>query len=37
MGRGEVTKPNRLIVLVWLGALSLAVGVVTLVLGLLVA
>jgi hypothetical protein len=35
MGKGEVTKPNRLIWLVWLGALSLAVGVVTLGLGLL--
>lgn len=35
MGRGEVVKPNRLIWLVWLGALSLAVGVVTLGLGLL--
>jgi hypothetical protein len=35
MGRGEVTRPNRLIWLVWLGALSLGVGVVTLGLGLL--
>jgi hypothetical protein len=35
MGRGEVTKPNRLIWLVWLGALSLAAGVVTLGVGLL--
>ncbi len=35
MGRGEVVRPNRLIWLVWLGALSLAVGVVTLGLGLL--
>jgi hypothetical protein len=35
MGRGEVVKPNKLIWLVWLGALSLAVGVVTLGLGLL--
>lgn len=35
MGRGEVTRPNRFIWLVWLGALSLAVGVVTLGLGLL--
>ena len=34
-GRGEVTKPNKLIWLVWMGALSLAVGVVTLGLGLL--
>jgi hypothetical protein len=37
MGRGEVTRPNRLIWLVWLGALSLAVGVITLGLGLLTA
>jgi hypothetical protein len=37
MGKGEVTKPNRLIWLLWLGALSLAVGVVTLGLGLLTA
>jgi hypothetical protein len=35
MGRGEVTRPNRLIWLVWTGALSLAVGVVTLGVGLL--
>jgi hypothetical protein len=35
MGRGEVVKPNRLIWLIWLGALSLAVGVVTLGAGLL--
>ncbi len=35
MGKGEVTRPNRLIWLVWLGALSLGVGVVTLGLGLL--
>jgi hypothetical protein len=35
MGRGEVVRPNRFIWLVWLGALSLAVGVVTLGLGLL--
>jgi hypothetical protein len=35
MGRGEVTRPNKFIWLVWLGALSLAVGVVTLGLGLL--
>jgi hypothetical protein len=34
MGR-EATKPNRLIVLVYAGALSLAVGVVALGLGLL--
>jgi hypothetical protein len=35
MGRGEIVKPNKLIGLIWLGALSLAVGVVTLGLGLL--
>jgi len=35
MGRSEVTRPNRLIWLVWLGAAALAVGVVTLGLGLL--
>jgi hypothetical protein len=35
MGRGEVVRPNKFIWLVWLGALSLAVGVVTLGLGLL--
>ncbi len=35
MSRGEVTRPNKLIWLVWLGALSLGVGVVTLGLGLL--
>lgn len=35
MGKGEVTRPNKLIWLVWLGAVSLAVGVVTLGLGLL--
>lgn len=34
-GRGEVTRPNRLMVLIWLGAVSLAVGVVTIGLGLL--
>ena len=37
MGPGEVVRPNRLIVLVWLGALSLAVGVVTLGVDLLTA
>ncbi|OLF09132.1 hypothetical protein BLA60_21400 [Actinophytocola xinjiangensis] len=37
MGRGEITRPNRLITLVWLGALALAAGVVTLGLGLLTA
>jgi hypothetical protein len=35
MGRGEITRPNRLIGLIWLGALSLAVGVATLGVGLL--
>ncbi|QUQ72483.1 hypothetical protein [Kutzneria sp. CA-103260] len=37
MGRGEITKPNRLIWLVWLGALALGLGVVSLGIGLLVA
>jgi hypothetical protein len=37
IGAGEVTKPNRLIVLVWLGALSLAAGMVTLGVGLIAA
>ncbi|WP_026426071.1 hypothetical protein [Actinokineospora inagensis] len=37
MGRGEVTRPNRLIALIWLGAMSLAVGVVSIGLGLLTA
>jgi hypothetical protein len=36
MGR-DVTKPNKLIVLVWAGAASLATGVITLGLGLLLA
>ena len=36
-GRGEVRQPNALIWLVWLGALSLAAGVVTLGTGLLTA
>ncbi|PPK61741.1 hypothetical protein V5P93_000098 [Actinokineospora auranticolor] len=35
MGRGEVTRPNRLIALIWLGAVSLAVGVVSIGVGLL--
>lgn len=35
MGRGEVIAPNRLIVLVWCGMASLAIGVVTLGIGLL--
>ncbi|GAA4029643.1 hypothetical protein GCM10022247_63440 [Allokutzneria multivorans] len=34
-GRGEVTRPNKLFALVWLGALSLAAGVLTLGIGLL--
>lgn len=33
----EVTRPNRLIWLVWLGAISLAAGVATLGIGLLTA
>ena len=37
MGRGEITKPNKLIVLVWLGALSVAIGALTLGIGLLAA
>ncbi len=36
-GRGEVTGPSRLIWVVWAGAASLAIGVVTLGIGLLVA
>ncbi|KAA2252675.1 hypothetical protein F0L68_34730 [Solihabitans fulvus] len=36
-GRGEITRPNKLIWLVWLGALSLAIGVVTLGIGLFTA
>lgn len=36
MGRGEITKPNRLIAMIWTGAASLAVGVVSIGLGLLV-
>ena len=36
-GRGAVQQPNKLIGLVWLGALSLAAGVVTLGIGLLTA
>ena len=36
-GRGEVVRPNRLIVLVWIGALCLAAGVVTTGIGLLSA
>jgi hypothetical protein len=36
MGR-EVTKPNKLMALVWLGALSLAIGVVSLGIGLFIA
>ncbi|CRK60829.1 hypothetical protein [Alloactinosynnema sp. L-07] len=37
MGRGEVVRPNKLIALIWTGALSLAVGVVSIGLGLLTA
>ncbi len=37
MGRGEVTRPNKLISLIWLGSLSLGAGVVTLGIGLLAA
>ncbi|MEU3099933.1 hypothetical protein ABZ690_35890 [Streptomyces sp. NPDC006967] len=37
MGRGEITQPNRLIVVVWAGAASLAYGVITLGVGLLAA
>ncbi|MGH8542384.1 MAG: hypothetical protein ACREX3_01795 [Gammaproteobacteria bacterium] len=37
MGRGEVVKPNKLIVLLWLGAVSLAAGAATLGIGLLSA
>jgi hypothetical protein len=33
----DVQRPNRLIVLVWLGATSLAAGVLTLGIGLLTA
>ena len=36
-GRGEVHQPNRWVALVWGGAASLAAGVVTLGLGLIVA
>ena len=36
MGK-EVTRPNRWIILIWLGAASLAAGVVTLGIGLLTA
>lgn len=37
MGRGEITRPNKLIWLIWLGAASLAIGVVTLAIGLLIS
>jgi hypothetical protein len=37
LGKGEVHRPNKLIVLVWLGALCLAAGVVTTGIGLLTA
>jgi hypothetical protein len=36
-GKGEVTKPNQAIVILWIGALSLAVGTLTLGIGLLAA
>jgi hypothetical protein len=36
-GKGEVTKPNGAIVVVWLGAASLAAGVLSLGIGLLTA
>lgn len=35
IGKGEVTKPNGLIVIVYIGAASLAAGVITLGVGLL--
>ncbi|GAA2364125.1 hypothetical protein GCM10009854_49880 [Saccharopolyspora halophila] len=35
MGSGEITRPNRLIALIWLGAASLAIGVISLAIGLL--
>ena len=37
MGRGEVVRPNKLIVLVWIGAICLAAGVLTTGIGLLTA
>lgn len=37
MGRGEITKPNRMFAMVWAGAVSLAVGVVSVGIGLLTA
>jgi hypothetical protein len=37
MGRGEVVRPNKLIVIVWIGALCLAAGVITTGIGLLTA
>jgi hypothetical protein len=36
-GKGDIQQPNRLIWLVWIGALSLAAGVVSLGVGLLTA
>ncbi len=36
-GKGEITKPNQAIVILWIGALSLAVGTLTLGIGLLAA
>lgn len=37
MGRGEVTRPNKLVALIWLGAAAAAIGVLTVGIGLLVA
>lgn len=37
MGRGEVTRPNQFIWLIWLGAASLASGALALGIGLLAA
>ncbi len=37
MGKGEITRPNRFIALIWAGAAILAIGVLTLGIGLLTA
>jgi hypothetical protein len=37
IGRGEITKPNGFIRMIWVGAGSLAVGVVSLAIGLFIA
>jgi hypothetical protein len=37
MGKGEITKPNQAIWMIWIGATSLAIGVVSIGIGLLVA